>query len=936
MFQGMRRCAIFLLTGLAFAAAGGNAFAESFTQEKCSLCHILDSRFIESDSAAVAPLRAEGERRVCFSCHNGTVVDDRETLWQGAQHPPPQGRKGPCSACHSPHGQGGWSVLAGTSVPLRRGGNALCLGCHRSHGPDGGSIHRSGFPDGGCQECHKAHGGMGEALLRGPEEQMCLRCHIAMDSALRGGHSWKTVSASVKGPESAPPACTSCHPVHARGKEADSPSALCGRCHPGQLSRSADGAARHPSVEKCLNCHTVHTRSEETGKAFRGIDMKPVPLCGRCHSGEIAETNAKARDRGTHPSFREEKDICLRCHRIHAPAPRTRLLATDRPYFCLDCHKDQNTILQSGEIALAHPVFEYVDRRKWAEAAREKKIFVGPRGELVCQTCHLLHRSDPGTALLPKGNWAAERCLLCHEGKSGMEHRPLPGGKVNASCGDCHPVHGQVNRKTRDAEDAGREGAKDPWGVVCSKCHKEASRHLPGREDRSVPRGKGLPAFDAQGRRADVTGAISCPTCHESHGPSTGNKRLRRSYAQSGFLCTACHREKETIALTRHDLRGISGKSICEPCHLPHGGKAPLMWGLSADGGEGQWETCRSCHRDKGFGSPVPREGHPVNVVAARPVPEKFPLFGQGGRKARTGVLTCSTCHEVHGTGFLPLGEVTGLLLRAEAGQEAEDIGRTRTCVPCHQEMQGMHGQADCIWCHAPHSERKVSPDCRGCHALGDKGIARDHAGRGLECGACHRIHASGQERSAAATCLGCHPKSGKIGESAHGELEGGPCRTCHPAHEDVEFRVARRHSWEEVFVPDLACLRCHREDGEGPSVPRGEHPKSRKKVPTNYGAVVTLETPVVIRGRLQEGGRPLFPLFDESGKKSLAGQMGCVTCHDPHAGNTTATDNDGRVSTTYLRDSSGVFLAELCAPCHRNSAGEYARKYHEIPRKTD
>ena len=927
----------FLLLITVLASRRETALAETFTQEKCSLCHILDSRFIGSDPPVAERLRAEGERRVCFSCHNGTVVDDREVLWQGSQHPAPSGKKGPCSACHSPHGPGGWKVLAGTSVPIRTGGNALCLGCHDSHRPGGGTIHESRFPAGGCQECHRAHGGTGGSLLKGSEEQLCLRCHVAMNSALRGGHSWKTGTASAKGSGNAPPPpCSSCHPVHKADLKGMTPSALCGRCHSRYLSPSAAGAGIHPGVAECLSCHTVHTRSNETGRAFRGADMQPVTLCGKCHPGESAATKEAASERGTHSSVAEGKGICFRCHRIHSPAPRTPLLATDKPHFCLECHKDQNTIAQSGEIVLAHPVFEHVGRTKWAEATREKKVLVGPRGELVCRTCHLLHRSEPGGRLLQKINRSEGSCLLCHEGKAGMEHRSAPGGNVNASCIDCHSVHGRREGGAKDPAARATGAVKDPWARVCHECHKEDTRHLAGVEDRTISRGKDFPAFDAQGRRADGTGGISCPTCHDPHGPPNEGHRLRRQYASSAFLCTSCHREKETVALTPHDLRGISGKSICEPCHGPHGGKTPWMWGLSAEDASSGAGSCGSCHRDKGPAKPIPRGGHPVEVVASRPLPARFPLFGATGRRGAKGVLTCSTCHEVHGTGFVPFGQGTGILLRAAAGQDAEDIGRTRTCLPCHQEKQLIHGQADCIWCHPPHVEPKARPDCGGCHAMGGKGIAANHGQKMLECGACHRIHSTAGGSSPAGACLACHPQSGKIAGTNHGEIDGGTCRACHPAHDEIEFRPERRHSWEEIFAPDLPCLRCHRDGGDGPAVANGDHPKSRKKVPTSYGAVVTLESPVVMRGRLQEGGRPLFPLFDESGKKSLGGQMGCLTCHDPHAGNTTATDNQGRVSATYLRDSSGVFLAELCAPCHKNSAGDYARRYHEIPRKTD
>lgn len=360
------------------------------------------------------------------------------------------------------------------------------------------------------------------------------------------------------------------------------------------------------------------------------------------------------------------------------------------------------------------------------------------------------------------------------------------------------------------------------------------------------------------------------------------------------------------------------------------------MWGVPGGDESGATTECRSCHREKGIGRPVARGGHPVNVVASRPVPDAFPLFGTSGRKAKSGLMTCATCHEVHGTGAPPPGGGSGMLLRARAGQAADDVGRVRTCLPCHQGKQATHGQADCIWCHPPHDQANAGPDCRACHAMGGKGIARMHGEKLQGCGTCHRIHGAADGARPEGACLGCHPKSGRVAGTPHGKMPGGPCRMCHPAHEDAAERSVKRHRWEEIFAPDLPCVQCHQEGGDGPVVAHGDHPKSRKKVPTSYGAVVTLETPIVMLGRLKEGDKPLFPLFDETGAKMMSGRMGCLTCHDPHAGNTMKNGEGGGAAGKYLRDPSGVFLAEFCTPCHKGSAGEHARKFHELPRTTD
>jgi hypothetical protein len=106
--------------------------------------------------------------------------------------------------------------------------------------------------------------------------------------------------------------------------------------------------------------------------------------------------------------------------------------------------------------------------------------------------------------------------------------------------------------------------------------------------------------------------------------------------------------------------------------------------------------------------------------------------------------------------------------------------------------------------------------------------------------------------------------------------------------------------------------------------------------VATNYGATVVLETPISMVGRAREEGRALFPLFGEDGKPGLSGRLGCLTCHDPHAGSIIKRGGEGKGSVKYLRDPSGSFLYEVCAPCHKREAGERISGFHSLPRKED
>jgi hypothetical protein len=212
------------------------------------------------------------------------------------------------------------------------------------------------------------------------------------------------------------------------------------------------------------------------------------------------------------------------------------------------------------------------------------------------------------------------------------------------------------------------------------------------------------------------------------------------------------------------------------------------------------------------------------------------------------------------------------------------------------------------------------------------------HASTGKGCAGCHRIHPKeGTERKGAdSRCVECHPKADRIFGTVHAELGGGACGGCHPAHGELPEAVVKRRPYEEVFKPNLPCLRCHQEGGMASLPALYEHPTKKKKVPTNYGGNVTLESVITMVGRLQEGGRVAFPLFADDGKPGVSGRVGCLTCHDPHAGTATSPGSRDRVAGKYLRDPSDTFIGEICGSCHRSDGEEHVRKFHTMPRKEE
>jgi predicted CXXCH cytochrome family protein len=678
-------------------------------------------------------------------------------------------------------------------------------------------------------------------------------------------------------------------------------------------------------VGDCLSCHVFHSRTGEGGRALRGREIRPEILCARCHARYKAESSAKAREAGMHiTKVGERQDLCFRCHAIHKGAPGTPLLLSAKAYSCFECHDQQNSINETRDIVLSHPVFERIEKNRLdSVGGKGKRLVLGPKGEIVCRTCHSVHKATPGTALIAGAASGNEICYPCHEGKKGKSHVEEKKGKNEVGCAVCHPVHGRAGQ------------GEDPWKKLCSECHPRVSMHPQGEADRSTRRPAELPAFDSRGRSVRV-GTISCPTCHQPHDTSRAPNRLRKDYRPSGFLCTSCHPDREKLALTPHDLRGAAGEGFCEPCHIPHGGTAPWMLGVTPDptAGEPGEAVCRSCHKDGGLAGPVSRKGHPYNILAGRLLPDAYPLSSarHGGV---AGMLVCTSCHDVHGTGIAPVGMGAGKLLRLPAGQSEGELHRNGECLPCHPNLSS-HAKADCVSCHPPHGEARPDDGCKGCHEARDKGLATRHTAKGKGCTTCHKVHPKGTNggKVGEGACIACHPKAGRLVGTSHGELEGGGCESCHPVHSDLPEVSVKRRPYEELFSPNLPCLRCHQDGGMAPLPELIEHPTRKKKVPTNYGGNVTLESIITMVGRFQEGGKAVFPLYSEEGKAGLSGRIGCLTCHDPHAGVGVAPGSDARRAGSYLRDPSDTFLGEICSPCHREDGGTHVRKFHTLPRK--
>ncbi len=160
--------------------------------------------------------------------------------------------------------------------------------------------------------------------------------------------------------------------------------------------------------------------------------------------------------------------------------------------------------------------------------------------------------------------------------------------------------------------------------------------------------------------------------CESCHGPGkkhaeSGDKSLIGRFsamppAESSETCITCHK-RASHALwegSQHDQRNVG----CTTCHSIHSSKGDKQ--IKA---RNQQELCSTCHRS------IVNKQHRFNHMPVR-----------------EGAMTCSSCHNVHGS-------TNVRLLRA--GTTIDE-----SCSSCHADKRGPF-----LWEHAP-----VSESCITCH----------------------------------------------------------------------------------------------------------------------------------------------------------------------------------------------------------------------------
>jgi len=492
---------------------------------------------------------------------------------------------------------------------------------------------------------------------------------------------------------------------------------------PANISWAAVKSTKNPnSAKACAICHFrwVDTFFIE-GKGSDLVEYqsekvvaKPE-MCFSCHDGSVKDSRARVYNDNGHETDRpppahmkipeifpldeDGKVQCSTCHTAHGVqggegSDDTIFMRTSNraSQMCRQCHPERDGGMSAGN----HPIGD-IKQEIPERLADLGAVTAGKKNRIICETCHTAHGS-PCEGMLIESGENSSLCLDCHRDKNIFEP----------------------------------DGSRKPFHVIGVAPQKA-----------KIPE-----ALIKAGAKLGCEGVISCQTCHKVHTNKIGGKSLLVTTAEKSSLCLTCHQDKQYLVDTKHNLmrsapgeRNLEGKTVaeagvCSACHLPHKA-ARKMTGkkdLTTD-------LCLSCHGRGNIAEKVNLSGntHPLNVnpfekkhenvlLAAVDVEKgklALPLFNRYGVQDKSGKMTCSTCHDTHGS------QADSTQIRA--GKKVDSTllflrkPSPNICRECHRNKFYI--------ANSKHDLGKIAP--------AEKNILQQTPSESGLCGSCHLVHGS-------------------------------------------------------------------------------------------------------------------------------------------------------------------------------------------------
>ncbi|MBI4718292.1 MAG: hypothetical protein HY763_10840 [Planctomycetes bacterium] len=420
---GVAKLRISIDGGRAVAGASpASAAPEPAQPQTCTVCHLEWMPLPQENARRLVSLRvgppddpAVSRAESCLSCHDGSVVDSRRTVW--LEHGHQSGKRPPadmpipadlplvagslsCRTCHAAHGRATEPQTMRNAVGLRARHEPaeLCVRCHTGvTGKPAEGFHpvkdflaEAPLPDVGSELQKQIETGRG-----------CLACHTAHGDGRRG--SLRAEPGKPQGVGPAMSAATLCASCHEQGDAEPEPGLS---VHPmeGKLTRqmvaprAAGGAPTAGTVLDCTSCHKLHGGRQE--HYLLAEPLTDSALCVRCHEAQGSVRGSPHDLRRTAP---EQTNLlgfatqtggpCSACHTVHSAAREPFVAPFDPAGSCLTCHRAGSVAPSAPPVR--HPGVPMTDAWSAEHPGSMPLLDAAGRhsmtGTVGCLTCHAPH-----------------------------------------------------------------------------------------------------------------------------------------------------------------------------------------------------------------------------------------------------------------------------------------------------------------------------------------------------------------------------------------------------------------------------------------------------------------------------------------------------------------------------------------------------------------
>ena len=496
------------------------------SQKNCLLCHLSwTEQAKQPDQQGSLP---EASEHMCYSCHNGAIVDSRLRIGQGEQHASIYDDQAQKDKRHKKERKDKLPDI----FPKTADKELRCSACHTPHTQ--GENHDTLYND------HH------NAWLRVPNHNgdMCERCH---ESKIKNARELDPKKRGINHPLSLKMQKPAFENQPGVTRDHDLQKGL-----PDEL-KAAGAVLGHANEVVCQSCHQIHGGHDQ--EALNALPMDKSQLCGSCHQRQNSHSIDEARKKGVHPvnikpkkpMKRHDQEVtfvnCESCHKVHDGQSGPALLEDDLDdinQLCESCHqrqhaKDKEDAQKKG----IHPV--NIKLEDAVDIAGQKTK------EVKCLTCHAVHNGKPETPNLVEDHRNGELCSHCHVGKQtivGSDHdlRITAQKKTNqfdelpttGVCGSCHTLHrGDQHSTYLDATKQVAPSNQDPdadkahlkTDKLCINCHQKkgiAEKKIVEyfshpHKDLILRSDKHLMPLLAKNEKIEEFGEIACVTCHDPH-----------------------------------------------------------------------------------------------------------------------------------------------------------------------------------------------------------------------------------------------------------------------------------------------------------------------------------------------------------------------------------------------------------------------------------